>query len=341
MGRRLGWGFVGASTIAREYMVKAVNADQRSWVPAVLSRSRERAEQFAATHGVATAYDSIRKFLADPAVDVVYVGNANDQHYDAVLAAAAEGKHVLCDKPLAVSLDQAAAMLKACDTAGVKLGMNHQMRQSPAIHAMKRLVADGAIGEPAAARLWHGERLPPQLHTWRLQNRDGGGVPFDLTVHVVDTLRYVFDDEIVEVTALGSNRGRAQPGLLDTMLGVMHLSRGVLASFFDSFVTGDAGNGLELHGSDGSLLARDVMAQEPVGDLYLRRGRTTAKVDVGPREDLYVRTVQSFNDAVVRDRVPSPDGRDGVMSLAVALAAAESVRTRRTTPVIAPDCVTQ
>jgi 1,5-anhydro-D-fructose reductase (1,5-anhydro-D-mannitol-forming) len=326
--RRLGWGFIGASTIAGQYMHDAVRSDPRSAVTAILSSSQERADAFAAQHGVPAAYDSLDRLLADPAVDVVYVSTTNERHRDHVLAAARAGKQVLCEKPLAMTLDDAIDMRDACATAGVVMGTNHHLRHAPTHRTMHRLVADGAIGTPVAARVFHAVQLPKRLQTWRVHDPTaGGGVALDITVHDTDTLRFLLGDEVVEVTALATNQGLASAGLEDGMMGVMRFASGLLASFHDAFTVPHAGTGLELHGTEGSLIGRDVMTQEPRGEVVLRRDGVDEPIDVGPRESLYGRAVRQFNDAVLTIGTPSASAEDGLWSLAVGLTAAESCRT--------------
>jgi 1,5-anhydro-D-fructose reductase (1,5-anhydro-D-mannitol-forming) len=152
-------------------------------------------------------------------------------------------------------------------------------------------------------------------------------VALDITVHDCDTLRYLLAGEIVEVTALTANQGLASDDVADAVMGVMRFANGVLASFHDAFTVPHAGTGLELHGTDGSLIGRDVMTQQPKGEVYMRRSDTTEHVDIGPREGLYRRAVRTFNDAVLNGSTPSASAADGVISLQVGLAAAESAVT--------------
>lgn len=326
---QLRWGFVGASTIARQYMFNAVGSDDRSCVRAIASSSGKRAQEFARQYGLEAAYDSIDALLDDAAIDVVYISTRNEFHCEQALATAAAGKHLLCEKPLALTVADAVAMCEACESANVLMGTNHHLRHAATITTMRRLVEQGSIGTPLAARMFLTVELPKHLQTWRVQSKQAGGVALDITVHDTDTLRYVLGDEIVEVTALAANQGLASDHIADAMMGVMRFANGVIASFHDAFTVPHAGTGLELDGTEGSLVGRGVLTQQPTGDVYLRRGETIEPVDIGPREDLYVRAVRQFNDAVLTGGTPSANGTDGIISLAVALAAAQSAATGR------------
>jgi len=326
--RNLGWGLIGASTIARSWMIPAINAQPNSRVVAVASSDPARGRRFAAEQGIPTAHDSVAALLADPAVDVVYVSTTNEHHKAQTIAAARAGKHVLCEKPLALSVADAEEMVAACRAAGVVLGTNHHLRNSVTHRALRRLIGEGAIGQPLAARVFHAVYLPPHLQGWRINRPDaGGGVILDITVHDADTLRFDLDDEVEEVTALTARQGMAAPGLPDAVMGVMRFKRGLLAQFHDAFTVKHALTGLEVHGTEGSLYAEDAMTQRPRGSLALRCDGRREELDLGPQENVYERSVRCFNAAVRGRGQPAASGEDGVRSLAIALAAAEAAAT--------------
>jgi 1,5-anhydro-D-fructose reductase (1,5-anhydro-D-mannitol-forming) len=329
-GRTFGWGLIGASNIARSYMIGAINAQPNGRVVAVFSSDPARGERFAAENGIPRAYPSPEQLLADPEVDAVYISTTNELHQPQTLAAAAAGKHVLCEKPLALTVDGARKMVEACRAAGVVLGTNHHLRNAVTHRKLRELVANGAIGEPLAVRVFHAVYLPDALQGWRVKSAGaGGGVILDITVHDADTLRFVLDDEPAEVTAMTANQGMASHGLADSVMGVMRFRRGTLAQFHDAFTIKHTLTGLEIHGTEGSLIGRNVMTQAPTGEIFLRRGQTEERLDLGEQEDLYTRSVRNFTAAMLGEGQPSATGEDGVRSLAVALAAAESAETGR------------
>jgi 1,5-anhydro-D-fructose reductase (1,5-anhydro-D-mannitol-forming) len=329
--KRIGWGLIGASNIARSYMIRAINTQPNSMVMAIASSDPARAVTFARDHGIAAAHDSIDALLADPGVDAVYISTTNEHHKQQAIAAAKAGKHVLCEKPLALTVDDAREIVSACAAAGVTLGTNHHLRNAVSHRAMKALIADGAIGVPLAARVFHAVFLPPSLQGWRVKNpAAGGGVILDITVHDADTLRFTLGAEPVEATALTASQGMASEGLADAVMGVLRFDNGVLAQFHDAFTIRHAKTGIEYHGTDGSIVATDVMTQDPKGNIVLRRGDAEEMIDPGPSEDLYVTSVRAFNAAMLGAGAPAATGHDGVRSLATALAVAESAGTGRT-----------
>ena len=320
------WGMIGAGTIGREWMADAIAAQPDGELRGIASSNPERARAFAQEKGIPVAYDSVDALLADPGIDAVYISTTNEWHKPQALAAAAAGKHVLCEKPLALTLEGAQEMVAACAAANVVMGTNHHLRNAATHRAMRDLVTSGAIGEVQAARVFHAVHLPPHLQGWRVTRPDaGGGVILDITVHDADTVRFVLDDEITDVTAMTAAQGMGQ-GVEDAVMGVMRTARGRLVQFHDAFTARHAYTGFEVHGSDGSLYGRNVMTQQPVGTVILRRDGLEEEIEVTP-ENLYERSVRCFNAAINGGGEPAATAHDGLCSLAVALAALESART--------------
>jgi 1,5-anhydro-D-fructose reductase (1,5-anhydro-D-mannitol-forming) len=332
--KKLGWGLIGASDIAKTRMIEAINGDPDSAVVAVVSASEERAKRYAAENGIPRSYTSVAAVLADPEVDIVYISTTNERHKQEVTLAAHSGKHVLCEKPLALTVQDAREMLETCQQAHVILGTNHHLRNAVTHRALRRLIKEGAIGTPLAARVFHAVYLPPRLQGWRLDKPEaGGGVILDITVHDADVLHFALDDNAEEVVAISGQQGLAQSGLEDAVMGAIRFRSGLLAQFHDAFTIKNARTGFEVHGSDGSLIGEDVMTQEPQGRLFLQREGKREEVDLGSHENLYAHQVRHFNAAVHGQGKPFTTGEDGVRSLAVAMAVLESTKTGQRVPV--------
>jgi len=208
----LQWGVIGASTIGREWMVPAINAQPDSVVAALASSDPERGRCYADELGIPSVYASHMDLVADEAIDAVYISTTNEWHESQTLAAVAAGKHVLCEKPLALSLESARTMVAAAAAAGVVMGTNHHLRNAATHRTMRELIQAGGIGQPLAARVFHAVHLPPHLQGWRIDRPDaGGGVILDITVHDADTLRFALDDEVAVVTAMRPAREWGEP----------------------------------------------------------------------------------------------------------------------------------
>lgn len=322
MSKPLRWGLIGATTIGREWVIGAIR-EAGDQIVMVMSTSAERGHAYAAEFGIPAATTSLDGLLATD-IDAVYVATTNELHKDQTLAAAAAGKHVLCEKPLATHLADAREMVAACRAAGVVMATNHHLRAAGTHRAMRQAIQDGRIGKPLFARVCHAGLLPAHLQGWRLTNpQAGGGVVLDITVHDADTLRFVLDDEPVSVSATVQKSGMAAAGLEDGVMGVARFQSGLLAQWHDAFTTKHAVTSFEVHGSEGSLFATNCMTQRAIGDVVLR----TAAGDESPpidRTNLYTRTIRAFQAAVRGEGPVSASGEDGVRSLAFAIAALES-----------------
>lgn len=323
--RAITWGVIGTGAIVRERMVAAIRAAGGD-VASILSRSPERAREAADALEIPDAHDDLARFLADDRVQAVYIASPNALHAAQTIAAAEAGRHVLCEKPIADGIDDALLMIQACREAGVRLGVNHYHRLKTTHASIKRAISAGAVGDVVAIRVALPISLPVSRSSWRLADAARGGVARDLLVHHADLLRYLLDDEIVDVIAFSSRREAA--GAEDTALGVLRFSKGVLASFADSYLTPAAENGLDLYGTAGSIRARGVMRSTVEGTVTLTRDGKVEALD-GEPEDHFVTAVRRFHDSIESGGEPAITGEDGARALAAALAARDSARERR------------
>ncbi|MDR6757978.1 1,5-anhydro-D-fructose reductase (1,5-anhydro-D-mannitol-forming) [Mycoplana sp. BE70] len=320
------WGLIGASTIAHEWVIGAIRATGGDIV-SVMSTSAKRGQKYAADHGIGKAVTTTADLVGDPQVDAVYISTTNELHRDQAIAAARAGKHILCEKPLATSLSDAQAMVKAAKEAGVVMATNHHLRNAATHRAMRDAIAAGRIGKPLAARVFHAVYLPPHLQGWRLERPEaGGGVILDITVHDTDTLRFILGDDPVEAIAFSQMAGLGKAGLEDAVMGVLRFKSGVIAQFHDGFTTKFAETGLEVHGTDGSLIGRNVMTQRPVGTVTLRNAEGEQDLPLDHR-NLYETALAAFHAAIAGKGKPAATGEDGVWSLATGLAVVEAAQT--------------
>jgi 1,5-anhydro-D-fructose reductase (1,5-anhydro-D-mannitol-forming) len=318
------WGLIGASTIAREWMIPAIRAAGGDPV-IVLSGDATRGRRYAEANGIDRSTSSLEEAVSG--VDAVYISTTNELHRDQLLGAVAAGKHVLCEKPLATTLADAREMVAAAKAAGVVMGTNHHLRNAATHRSMRAAIQAGRIGRPLFARVFHAVYLPPHLQGWRIKSpQAGAGVVADITVHDADTLRFVLDDEPLDVMAMAQEAGMGAPGIEDGVMGVVRFRSGALAQFHDAFTCGYASTGFEVHGTEGSLVASNCMTQQPTGEVRLRDadGEETLKLS---HENLYERSVRAFHAAMRGEGAPAASGEDGVKSLAVAFAALRSARS--------------
>jgi 1,5-anhydro-D-fructose reductase (1,5-anhydro-D-mannitol-forming) len=325
------WGLIGASSIAANHMIGAIRGSGGEIV-SVLSSNADRAGAYASEHGIPTGTTDLGALLDEDGLDAVYISTTNEKHFPQAMAAIAAGKHVLCEKPLAMSVEDAVTMVKAAEAAGVTFGTNHHLRNAGSHIAIREAVQAGRIGEVLSVRVAHAVFLPPFLQGWRIDNpAAGGGVIPDIVVHDADTVRFHLDEDPSEVIAIDAVSGMGQ-GVEDSVMSIWTMPSGIMVQTHESFTHAHAGTGFEIHGTEGSIFAKNVMTQRPIGDVTLRNADGEQAISFSDH-NLYARAMTRFVEACRGEGRPAADGVDGVKSLAVAQAVAEAAQTGARTSV--------
>ena len=326
MTEHLRWALVGASDIAGTRLLPAIRAVGDTAV-VVRSGDAEHAASWAASHGVEESVTDLRAALERDDVDAVYVSSVNASHREHVEAAAAAGKHVLAEKPLALSLADAVAMVEACRAAGVVMATNHHLPASPTHRTLKRAVTDGLVGDVRAVRVHHAVQLPARLAGWRVDDPVGGGVVLDISIHDAAAVAAILGSRPLEVTAEARNQDNSPDGPFDAVMTDSVWENNVLVQTHDAYNNGHLPTSLHVLGTEGALVAHDCNTQLPVGDVTLWRDNVAEPLDVGARDDLYQVTVRAFGAAVRGEGEVLISGEAGVRSLAFSLAVLQSLRS--------------
>lgn len=325
MEKNLTWGLIGASDIAANWVLPAIRKQGQAL--GVFSSDFERGKQYANVNKLPKAYSTLDQLLADQAVHAVYISTTNELHKEQTIKAAAAGKHILCEKPLALTVGDAIEMVEACEKARVVMATNHHLRNAASHLKIKELIKEGVLGKILAGRVFHAAYLPEHLHGWRLDSEEaGGGVILDITVHDADTLRFHLEQDPIEVIAMKQYGGMSKKHIEDGAMCIMKFPSGLIVQTHDAFTSHYAATGIEFHGTAGSIRARHVMTQEPIGEIILTTGKGEEIIDFTPH-NLYVRALSLFTKAAQGKGTPAADGIDGIKSLAIALAAKESTST--------------
>lgn len=320
------WALVGASTIASQYMIGAIRSQSGNSIVWVVSGDAEHAAAYATRHGIPKGTTDFAAVLADPAVEAVYISSTNEKHHFQATAAIAAGKHVLCEKPLAMTAAEASEMIAAARDNGATLAVNHHLRCAGSHRAIRELIASGQLGRILSLRIFHAVHLPEHLRGWRLDNPSaGGGAIPDLTVHNADTVRFLLDEDPVSVVAEMAATGMGQ-GVEDSAMSVWTMPSGAMVFSHESFTHPFSASGIEVHGAQGSVVARGVMAQDPLGEIEVTTaaGRKPLPFDT---TGLYETVVRDFQKAVNHGAKPAASGADGLKSLQIALAVREAAQT--------------
>ena len=208
----VGWGIVGLGTIATR-MATAIAGAQEAKLAAVCSRDPAKAQAFAQQHGGAHAYGAYEEMLRDPGVQAVYVASPNALHAGQTIAALHAGKHVLVEKPMALTVAEAEAMVATAKASGRLLGVGFHLRQHPVHAEMRRLMRAGEVGEPIfAAAVWGSYSPDYPRDRWQMDPKlAGAGSIMGIGVHVIDLLSWLIGREVEQVTAFTDGPSERYP----------------------------------------------------------------------------------------------------------------------------------
>jgi D-xylose 1-dehydrogenase (NADP+, D-xylono-1,5-lactone-forming) len=251
MARRLRWGVMSTANIARGVLIPAIQQSTFGTVEAIGSRNLEKARSVAQSLGIARAVGSYDALLDDPDIDAVYIPLPNALHAEWTIRAAAAGKAVLCDKPLATSANDAARQVEACSMHGVSLMEGFMYRFHPQTRRVQQLVKSGAIGEVREVRAHLSVNIMRTFDASniRYQGSLGGGCLFDMGCYTVNVSRMIFGSEPERVVA----RMRVDPSLgVDiSAAGILEFAGGI-AVINCSFVADGQGT-YTIVGSEGTI----------------------------------------------------------------------------------------
>ena len=328
----LGFAILGPGRFAAGRIAPALSRAANCKPVAVVSRERARGETFAEEHGVPRAYDELDAALSDPEIEAVWVATPHALHREHVEAIAAARRHVLCEKPLATTVEDARAIVRACRQAGVALGTGYHLRHHPLHREARRLVLAGELGEVVSAQAeWSLPPGPPGAGaSWRQEpEMAGGGIITGTGIHAIDLLRYVLDDEVESVAAMTDWQTSPVSPLESRALCLLRFRRGTLAMVRCTRGVYAPANDLQLQGAAGSLTGRRTIDEMTRGTLEAS-GADPLLTGIPAGADMYALQAQAFADAVQAGEAPNASGEDGLRLVEITEALYESARTGRT-----------
>jgi len=315
------WGVLGCARISRRGLIPGIQDSRTGMLAAIGSRDIERARAWAGEFAIPKAYGSYDEILTDPEIDAVYLPLPNELHKQWVEAAADAGKHILCEKPLALDAPEARGMAAYCRSKGVLLMEAFMWRHQPRTLGLKEKVASGLIGDLRLIRASFS--FPIDLGDWRLDPARGGGALWDVGCYGVSTARFFTDSEPVKIRAAA----RFHDKDVDMSLAaVLEFPSGVLASVDCSFEQPYRCT-YELVGSAGVIEVPDAYVP-PASGAALARLRTMvsgSEEDPGadhvqtlefPMVNQYAEMVDSFGRSVSSGALEFP-AEDGVAQMEV------------------------
>jgi len=327
----IGWGIIGLGTHADSRLAPAINNDPESKLVAVCHNTMEHASSFAISHGAEHAYDSIEKMLEDPELDVVLIATPNNLHAEQVIQAAEAGKHVLCEKPMALTINDCERMIETCNKNKVKLGVVFQNRYHPAHVEARRLIEAGIVGDitVAKAQYCHGAPSRDIWKGWRSDpNAVGAGALMGQSVHAIDLLRFLLDSEIVEVRAI-SDAELSQLNLDNMMYCLLKFENGSYGVAIGGIIAPRSDNDAVLYGKKAKITCKGTVGMPLEGELLVDGDSINIRATYptsNPVSALYANVVAAFNKCIEDNTEPDFSGYNGLQMVKVARSIIESDR---------------
>ncbi len=321
----LGWAIVGTGQHARTRMAPGLAKADGTRLAAVCSRDLNKAREMGQQFGFARAYESYEELLRDASVDVVYLATPNALHAEQTIQAAHAGKHVLCEKPMALSVEDAERMVEACERAGVRLGVGFHIRHHPATRETRRLMAEGELGRVFLFDARFVNANPMRGDWWQDPGMIGAYIMGARGCHALDLLCHLAGRAPRAVTAMTDGQRGDKP-LEDTAVATLRFDDDVFATMVATRFGAGAENGFTVYGTAGLVQGMGTFGPLPTGTLRAILVGSTTQVSYQAK-DLFQAEAEAFNRAVVERTTPNASGLDGLLSVRVTQAVLESART--------------
>jgi len=328
--RRVGYCIVGLGRIASHFL-PAIVASNQARITGLVSGHRDKAERIAAQYGVPKTaiydYQNYDEIARNPDIEATYIALPNGMHAEYTIRAARAGKHVLCEKPMATSVNDAQAMMDACRKANKKLMIAYRCHYEPTNLRAVQLIREGSLGQIQAIESAFGFNISPG--EWRLDKKLAGGGPLmDVGIYSLNACRYLTGEEpaIVSATSSVIDKDGRFKDVEENLSWTMKFPSGVVASCNTTYGAEMEGC-YRVHGSKGVLQVDDAFVYE---GLHL-----TAKIDGRPAIDEtnterdpshFVREADHFAGCILQDKEPKSPGEEGLKDMKLMMAIYESCR---------------
>lgn len=307
---KVGFGVVGCGWVARDYVIPAILESTNAGLVALCDSD---SDAFVSPPPEIASTADFEEFLRTPGLDAVYIATPNRSHRPLTEAAARAGKHVICEKPMATSYEDAERMVAACAGNGVEYATAFDQRFQARHVKLKQLIEAGTLGTITSARIHYACWLPADWseRNWRIDREEAGGGAFiDLAPHGIDLLQHLVDEPIVELHTLFQRKVHSY-AVDDGAVAIGQFSGGALLQMNVAYNCPESfpRRTLEIIGTRAMALAIDTMGQTPGGQLFLTDAADGMRreITIDPEDDIspFRRQIETFA-ACLLDGVPFP-----------------------------------
>jgi predicted dehydrogenase len=337
----VGYAVIGLGGFAQRAILPGFKHSKKGKLVALVSGDKLKAQRLARKFGAGASYtyDELPACLSDPQVEAVYIATNNGSHARHAVQAANAGKHVLCEKPMANSVEECRQMLAACRASDVRLMIAYRKYFEPSSLELKKLYTSGKLGRLKYIHSAFGIFLPPRLErgAWHLDPKlSGGGSLPDVGVYCVNTIRWLVGEEPSAVSAYQWAADPRRFSQVDENIAFrLDFPGGIVAQCTSSFQAAES-SFLQVNGEKGwaclSPAYQYDLARRLFGEIAGRRLEKKFKVI-----DELSLEIDALADAVRRRREPEPNGVQGMRDMVVMEAIYQSAREGRTVPVTMPE----
>jgi predicted dehydrogenase len=327
----INWGLVGTGAIASKRVTPALKADGNSELVAVCDISEQRARDLAVRYGVPRVYTSFEELLGDSRVDAVYLATPVFLHGPQAIRALKAGKHVLVEKPMALTLAEAEEMIGAAREAGLTLATAYYRRFFPKVRRTQQIIGEGILGKVLCVvsiyHTWYNPH-PDDPGAWRLSKQQaGGGVLWDMGSHRFDLLIGLFG-MATEVWAVAETLAHEYQ-VEDTASVYLKLGNGAQCVSTWQWSSQTWVDHLSIIGTHGKIVMEPV--DSPNLTLYVGAGRSQERFDeqIALPENVHLPMIQDFTDSVLSGVDPVEVGEEGLKVNRVLAAIEESAASGR------------
>lgn len=304
------WGIIGAGDIVRRRVAPAINDLPTCELTAIARANADKAEEFAREFGAKRWYADWRELVKDDEIDVIYVATPVYLHAEQTIAAAEAGKHVLCEKPMAMNAAECDEMIAACEANGVKLGIAYYRRFYPVLARVRELLASGEIGRPVVAQINSFEYVDipaDDPRHWFLEKaKNGGGPMIDFGCHRLEVLTSLFGG-VRRMSSLTANVEWKDREVEDTAVATLEFDGGPVATVTVTHGANEPQDTLDIFGTGGSIHI-PVLNRGEIR-IATKSGERSESHPNGPNTDEPL--IAEFTDAVLNDKKPSIGGDTG------------------------------
>jgi predicted dehydrogenase len=307
--KALNWGLIGAGDISRKRIAPALRDLANCNFVAVSRRQSELAEEFAREFGAKKWFADWEDLLADPEVDAVYIATPVFLHAPQTIKAAEAGKHVLCEKPMALNAAECDAMLAACRANNVKLGIAYYRHFYPLINRVKEIIASGELGQISFAQInsfEFVEMTDDNPRHWFLEkSKSGGGPMMDFGCHRIEVLTNLFGT-VKQLKSIVSNAvfGRE---VEDTACALFQFETGTCANLTVTHAAREPQDTLDIFGTRGSIHIPVLNGAE----MTIRVSGEERTESHAPASNIHQPLIEDFTDSVLNGKEPAVTGETG------------------------------